>query len=132
MKIQKKLCRCLILVAHGSRRQNANEEVITLTRLLEQHMKQTSYDQIACGFVELATPSVNETAIHLINQADGQKLHIDLMPYFLSSGNHVEKDIPELAETLIHMPEVESCHQLDYIGKGQALLQFLLERMQKG
>jgi sirohydrochlorin ferrochelatase len=54
------------------------------------------------------------------------------MPYFLSSGNHVEKDIPELTQALLTMPEVESCHQLDYIGKGQALFQFLLERMPKG
>ncbi|MCY4045866.1 MAG: CbiX/SirB N-terminal domain-containing protein [Cellvibrionales bacterium] len=131
MNIQTNANHCLILVAHGSRRNNANNEVLTLTHQLQQHIDQTPYDQIVCGFVELASPSVIDACRQLINDANTPSITVDLMPYFLSSGNHVEKDIPALVQTISQMPSVNACQQLDYIGKEQALFSFLLARMNR-
>jgi len=81
----------LLIVAHGSRREASNQEV----RLLAQHVAtqlQLPAAQVQVAFLELATPSIasalNSCFQHGINE-------VTVLPYFLSSGNHVVKDLPQ-------------------------------------
>lgn len=80
----------LLLVAHGSRREQSNHEIRTLA-----HQLATRPDKpcrhVACAFLELATPSIPEGIAQL---ADSGAQHVVVLPYFLANGRHVHADIP--------------------------------------
>ena len=52
--------KALVLVAHGSRREASNEEVINLSRVIKQDMNK-EYDVVQAGFLELAKPSIPDS-----------------------------------------------------------------------
>lgn len=84
----------LLLVAHGSRRQQSNQEV---TELADQLRKacDASYQIVHAGFLELASPSIDEGISQCVS--DGAK-RVTVLPYFLNSGRHVVEDIPEIVD----------------------------------
>ena len=82
----------LLLVAHGSRRQQSNDEVATLAAQLSRACND-DYPIVHFGFLELATPSIPEGIEKCIS--DGAS-RITLLPYFLNSGRHVVEDVPEI------------------------------------
>jgi len=95
--------KALLLVAHGSRRQQSNDEV---TGLAEQLKKADSVKNgiVHTAFLDIAAPSIPEGIRKCID--DGAQ-SITLIPYFLNSGRHVINDIPEIvAETMKNYPHV--------------------------
>ena len=82
--------KALVLVAHGSRREASNEEVINLSRVIKQDMNK-EYDVVQAGFLELAKPSIPEVIENCINSG---ATDIVVVPYFLSAGRHVCEDVP--------------------------------------
>lgn len=82
----------LLLVAHGSRRQQSNDEVASLAAKLSRACNE-DYPIVHCSFLELATPSIPEGIEKCIS--DGAS-RITLLPYFLNSGRHVVEDVPEI------------------------------------
>lgn len=82
--------KALVLVAHGSRRESSNEEVITLSRVINQDMKR-EYAMVQAGFLELAKPSIPEAIENCIKAG---ATDIVVVPYFLSAGRHVCDDVP--------------------------------------
>lgn len=96
--------KALLLVAHGSRRAQSNEEVCKLAENLKKKCSDT-YSIIHSGFLEIAQPSIPDGIKNCIN--DGAKV-ITILPYFLNSGRHVINDIPDIVnETKVLYPEVE-------------------------
>ncbi len=86
----------LLLVAHGSRREASNQEVRTMTKILQKNNQQqeiANFAAIRCAFLELANPSIPEGIDQCI---EAQTQTIIVMPYFLSAGRHVSVDIPEI------------------------------------
>lgn len=94
----------LLLIAHGSRRTQSNEEV---KQLADKIAAQDSfnYSLVEAAFLEIAEPSI----------PDGLKLcmekgakNIVIFPYFLSAGRHVTEDIPaEVAKFTKDFPQIE-------------------------
>lgn len=82
--------RSLLLVAHGSRRQESNDEVRALTRRLAQQAGD-AFGHVDCGFLELAEPSIPDGIQGCI---DAGATEVVVVPYFLSAGRHVAEDIP--------------------------------------
>lgn len=82
--------RALLVVAHGSRREQSNEEVRALTAMLRQHAT-GEYSQVDCAFLELAEPSIPDGIEQCIAAGASE---VVVLPYFLSAGRHVVKDIP--------------------------------------
>jgi sirohydrochlorin ferrochelatase len=82
--------RALLVVAHGSRREQSNEEVRALTAMLRQHATD-EYSQVDCAFLELAEPSIPDGIEQCIAAGASE---VVVLPYFLSAGRHVVKDIP--------------------------------------
>jgi sirohydrochlorin ferrochelatase len=82
--------KALVLVAHGSRRKQSNEEVVELAIKLKQHCN-NEYDMVHAGFLELASPSIPEGIQQCI---DAGATQVTVLPYFLNSGRHVVEDIP--------------------------------------
>ncbi len=89
--------KALIILAHGSRRHESNQEIHALTdevRLLANN----HFDYVECAFLELVDPKL----ITVIN--DVVKCGVDevvVLPYFLNSGNHVTHDIPEIIDVAL-------------------------------
>lgn len=100
----------LLVVSHGSRRAESNDEVSLLAEKLEKHLN-GSFDVVHAAFLELAEPSIPEGIKTCI--AHGAR-RITVMPYFLAAGRHVAEDIPSIvAEARANHPDVEitiTCH----------------------
>lgn len=80
----------LLIVAHGSRREEANQEIRLLIRKLAARVG-PRFGHVDCAFLEMAEPSIPQG----IQQcAETGATDILVVPYFLSSGHHVVENIP--------------------------------------
>ncbi len=96
--------KALLLIAHGSRREQSNEEVVILADRL-RHKCSEQYSIINASFLELAEPLIPDGIKKCI---DDGATSIIVIPYFLNSGRHVIEDIPNIVnETKQHYPDVE-------------------------
>lgn len=86
----------LIIVAHGSRKASSNEEVKVLGEKVKA-LKEKEFAFVSTSFLEFATPSLEESILESIDKGMSE---IVILPYFLASGNHVSKDIPEIIEKI--------------------------------
>lgn len=84
----------LLLVAHGSRRTQSNEEVRALADKLGSRCGD-QFPVIHSAFLELADPLIPDGLQKCIE--DGAS-SITVLPYFLNTGRHVAKDIPEIVD----------------------------------
>ena len=117
--------RCLLLIAHGSRRAISNSEVETLAKRLAGHLDNT-FDSTRHAFLEIATPSIPQ-AIDLC-VADGAQ-EIVVLPYFLSPGNHVSRDLPALMEKkCAQYPHIQF-DVLEYFGKSSHAVDWLVSHI---
>jgi len=81
----------LLLVAHGSRREESNKEFEAMVSLLKkEHL--SSYFKVEAVFLEFARPGLDEALHAMIHE--GLK-EVQIYPFFLNSGKHVHHDIPE-------------------------------------
>ena len=84
----------LLLVAHGSRQAEANDDLHDLAerlRLLDR------YAVVEAAFLELAAPPIETAGRRCVEQGAEQVI---LLPYFLSSGVHVQRDLQDFRERL--------------------------------
>jgi sirohydrochlorin ferrochelatase len=84
----------LVVFAHGSRVESANEAVRTVARDLASA---GGYSLVEAAFLELGRPSMEEAADLLI-QGGAQRILV--LPYFLTLGLHMERDLPRLVEAI--------------------------------
>ena len=112
----------LVLVAHGSRRQASNEEVKVLAEKIEKHLPE-GFSGVTVAFLELASPSI-EVAIDSSYQAGATELLV--LPYFLSAGTHVAKDVPhEVAKAMDKWPD-KQVDIVPHIGSLDAMIDLIL------
>lgn len=86
----------LIIVAHGSRKASSNEEVLALGEKVESLLGK-DYTYVMTAFLEFAPPSLKESIILCIEKGMDE---IVVLPYFLASGNHVIRDIPDVIDSI--------------------------------
>jgi sirohydrochlorin ferrochelatase len=86
----------LILFAHGSRVESANEGVRTVARDLA---KLGSFCHVEPAFLELGQPDLAGAVAALASQGVRQ---IVVLPYFLTLGLHLERDLPNLIARVQH------------------------------
>jgi len=115
--------RALLLVAHGSRRTESNEEVRDLTEQLRGRAG-GRFGWVGHAFLELAQPSIPEA---VAEAAVAGAREVLVLPYFLAAGRHVVKDIPdEVAIALREHPEV-SVRVAPYLGAMAGVSDLLLD-----
>lgn len=114
--------RALLIVAHGSRRAESNEEVRALKDAVAARSNGL-YDRVGCAFLELAEPSIPDGIRALMSEG---VCDITVVPYFLSAGRHVVEDIPaEVAKAGPLPPEV-TVRIAPYIGCSGTMADLLL------
>jgi sirohydrochlorin ferrochelatase len=91
----------LLLIAHGSRHAEANDDLLQVARGLEGR----GYAIVEPAFLELAEPDIAEGGRRCVERgARG----VVLVPYFLSAGVHVRRDLAAARDQLgKRFPEVE-------------------------
>jgi sirohydrochlorin ferrochelatase len=85
----------LLIVAHGSRRTQSNDEIRALAVQVAAQSSDT-YAYVSSAFLELAEPSIPDGIQQCIDQG---ATDVVIMPFFLSAGRHVVNDVPELVRT---------------------------------
>lgn len=96
--------KCLLLIAHGSRRENSNQEVRQLVENIAA-CEESVFDEVTVAFLELASPSILDGLESCIKQGATE---IVVFPYFLAAGRHVVEDIPaEVMPVREKYPEVQ-------------------------
>ncbi len=114
--------KALLLIAHGSRLKQSNDEVVLLAEKLKQNCSE-EYPIVHAGFLELAEPMIPESIKKCIN--DGAT-SIIVLPYFLNSGRHVIEDIPAIVnETKANYPDVE-IKIAPHLGDSQLMINILI------
>ena len=118
----------LLVVAHGSRRAESNQEVVSLVEGMQaQHhgsSEQAGFDHFAAAFLELAEPSIGDAINACVEKGCRQ---ITVLPYFLSAGRHVVEDIPrEVALAAKQHSGIDLC-VTDHIGAIRAMPRLLLD-----
>lgn len=115
--------KALLILAHGSRRDESNKEVEQLTKMVrEQSIGE--YDEITHAFLELAEPDMH-SAVSLLVGKGAQTIMV--LPYFLNSGNHVSQDIPDLIEQAKDMFPDCNFHVTKPIGMHEDMPALLLQ-----
>lgn len=111
----------LIIVAHGSRKESSNAEVMALGVKIKP-LVDGQYDVVKTAFLEFAEPSLEESITACVKEG---VRHIVILPYFLASGNHVTRDIPAVVEK-IEVTYVEVKIELkEHLGSAKGMVSLL-------
>jgi sirohydrochlorin ferrochelatase len=77
----------LLLIAHGSRRPEANADLEYVAGQLRERGR---YPVVRVSFLELAEPGIDAAGESCVEQ---RATDVILLPYFLSPGKHVAEDL---------------------------------------
>lgn len=119
--------RALLIVAHGSRRAESNDEVRALTDALRPQAD-SEFGYIGCAFLELADPLIPD-GLTQCQQAGADE--IVLVPYFLSAGRHVSEDIPAIVAEFRANNQALDVQIAPHLGTAPALPKALLDLVDK-
>ena len=78
----------ILVVGHGSRREEANADVRNAARLIAGR---ASFACVEPAFLEIVSPTIEEGFARLVRRGAD---HVIVHPYFLSPGRHTRGDIP--------------------------------------
>lgn len=78
----------ILIVGHGSRREEANADVREAARLIA---RRGSFACVEPAFLEIVSPTIDEGFAELVERGAD---HVIVHPYFLSPGRHTRGDIP--------------------------------------
>lgn len=113
----------LLLIAHGSRRQSANDEIRELAARVGT-LADNDFDGVETAFLEMAQPDIQQGIARCVELGAER---IVVVPYFLAGGNHVNKDIPaEIDRARAGTPQV-SIEISSYLGASDAMARLVLE-----
>ena len=114
--------KALLLIAHGSRRKQSNDEVVVLAERLKKNCSQ-QYNIIHAGFLELAETLIPDG---IKKCADDGATSIIVLPYFLNSGRHVVEDIPNIVEeTRPDYPDI-NIKVAQHLGASELMMDLLI------
>lgn len=77
----------VLLIAHGSRRAEANDD---LQQLADAVRERGNYPIVEIAYLEIASPTIPDGAEQCVQQRASSVL---MLPYFLSAGAHVVNDL---------------------------------------
>jgi len=119
----------LLLIAHGSRRQSANDEVRALAERIAAH-EDNDFDGVVTAFLELAEPDIHQGVTRCVEQGASR---IVVVPYFLAGGNHVSRDIPlEIECARAGLPQKVDIEISQYLGASDAMASLVLDCSRQG
>jgi sirohydrochlorin ferrochelatase len=113
----------LLLIAHGSREAAANED---LRRLADELRATGLYSAVVAAFLEFAEPNIDAGGEKCIAAGATQ---VVLVPYFLSAGVHVRRDLVAACDRLANRAPRVAFRLADALGPHALLTRIVLERV---
>lgn len=110
----------VILIAHGSKRSESNEEFIRLVKKVKE--QESRLHAVEFAFLELAQPSI-EDSIDKMHQMKMDEVY--LYPYFLNSGKHIAVDIPNIAREMQIKIKDMKIEVLKHFGESQSIVKII-------
>jgi len=86
--VSERVRRGVLIVGHGSRREEANQDVREAARRIGGR---GGFELVEAAFLEIARPDIAEGFARLVGRG---ARHVVVHPYFLSPGRHTRGDIP--------------------------------------
>jgi sirohydrochlorin ferrochelatase len=115
----------LLLIAHGSRRPEANDD---LEHLAEQLRERSRYSFVQPSFLELSSPTIAEGGAACV-AAGAQR--VVMLPYFLAPGIHACDDmLAARAELAARFPNVEFL-LAQPLGRHPLLVEVVIQRAEE-
>jgi sirohydrochlorin ferrochelatase len=108
----------ILLVAHGSRRPQANLEV---QQVAERLAAQLGRKVLAC-FLESAEPNIPEGIDRALSLNPSEIL---VLPYFLTEGRHMDEDIPKILQEKVRAYPETPIRLLNYVGSYPGMVELL-------
>jgi len=112
----------IIVFAHGSRIESANEAVGAVAAELA---RQGGFPHVEAAFLELGQPDLEGAVLQLA--ANGATA-ILVIPYFLTLGMHLERDLPRIAQEISNKYKDLHITVAPPLDGHQGLVQVLLDR----
>ena len=120
--------KALLIVAHGSRRKESNDEVRRLAIRIDENSG-PAFKLVSSAFLEISSPQIDSAVADLI---DAGAKEIKVFPYFLAAGTHVANDIPNLIkEEETNHPDVHF-EILPHLGALQGISTLIINQIYKG
>ena len=112
----------IIVFAHGSRIESANEAVRSVAAELA---RQGGFPHVEAAFLELGQPDLEGAIVGLA--ATGLR-HFIVIPYFLTLGLHLDRDLPRIADDISNKYKELEIQVAPPLDGHPALVQVLLAR----
>jgi sirohydrochlorin ferrochelatase len=113
--------RGIIVFAHGSRVESANDAV----RKVAAQLANAAGERVEAAFLELGQPDLEGAAARLVEAGVSA---ITVIPYFLTLGLHMERDLPPLVEKISNSHNGLRIAVTPPLDGHPALVQVLLDR----
>lgn len=115
----------IILLSHGSRLKEANEDVLKLAGLLKAyHNRQDIHTGSA--FLQFGRPSLEEAIREMVSRRCSE---IVIAPFFLTSGVHITEDIPQIISREMKNYAMIKFHLCRPVGCDPRLVPIIWERI---
>jgi sirohydrochlorin ferrochelatase len=111
----------LLLIAHGSRQEEANADL----RHIAAGLRERGWAIVEASYLELAEPSIVEAGVRCVEQ---RAERVILVPYFLSAGVHVRRDLAEARAKLAERFAAVDFRLAEPLGRHPLLLDVVAER----
>lgn len=115
----------IIVFAHGSSVESANHAVRAITAAVAEL---GGYSQVDTAFLEMAQPDLPEAVTRMVDQGVNR---IVVVPYFLTLGIHLKRDLPRLVDESRQKHPGLVISVTDPLDGHPALRQIVFERAQK-
>jgi sirohydrochlorin ferrochelatase len=112
----------LLLIAHGSRHAEANAD---LEQVAEQ-LRRRGHDIAVAAYLELAEPDIAAGGARCVELGAER---VVLVPYFLSAGVHVSRDLAQAREALARRFPAVEFRLAEPLGPHTLLLEIVEERV---
>ena len=114
--------RALLLIAHGSRRPEANADLTHLAGALRDRGR---YDCVQVSYLELADPTIQAGGTACVEAGADEVI---LLPYFLSPGVHVREDLTDARDELAAKYPGTTFKLAEHLGRHPLLLEVVEQR----
>jgi sirohydrochlorin ferrochelatase len=111
----------LLLIAHGSRQEEANADLLHVVAGLRARGQAI----VEASFLELAEPGIEEGGCRCVAQGAERVI---LLPYFLSAGVHVRRDLAEARAKLAERFAAVEFRLAEPLGRHPLLLDVVADR----
>ena len=116
--------KAVLIVGHGSREQGF---AAAMEKVAKSIKKNTRFDFVSCAYLEVSPPSIPEGIERLVRKGARE---IRVLPYFLLTGKHVRRHIPEIvAEARRKFKARAKIILCPYLGFDKAIVSLVKQRL---